>query len=120
MDLKTFKEFLYGFFQEKNENFAGHYFRNINKGKTGKINFREFLLYLSVEGSTSISDRIRWFFDLFDIDGNGSMDRKEMVEIFKVTIINMQLIYNSIKVKYQLAERVHRFTFHIDKQTKTS
>jgi hypothetical protein len=46
MDLKTFKEFLHGFFQEKTENFADHYFRNINKDKNGKINFREFLLYL--------------------------------------------------------------------------
>lgn len=90
MHLKTFKELLYGFFQEKTENVADHYFRNINKDKTGKIKFREFLLYLSVEGSTSISDRIKWFFGLFDIDGNGSIDRKEMVEIFKVSIVNKQ------------------------------
>jgi Ca2+-binding EF-hand superfamily protein len=90
MDLKTFKEFLHGFFQEKTENFADHYFRNINKDKNGKINFREFLLYLSVEGSTSTYDRIKWFFGLFDIDGNGSIDREEMVEMFKVSIKNMQ------------------------------
>jgi hypothetical protein len=25
-------------------------------------------------------------FDLFDVDGNGSIDRKEMVEIFKVSV----------------------------------
>jgi Ca2+-binding EF-hand superfamily protein len=86
MDLKTFKEFLHGFFQEKTENFADHYFRNINKDKNGKINFREFLLYLSVKGSTSTYDRIKWFFGLFDIDGNGSIDREEMVEMFKVSI----------------------------------
>ena len=86
MDLKTFKEFLHGFFQENVENFAEHYFRNIDKDKTGKINFREFLLYLSAEGSTNLYDRITWLFDLFDINGNGSIDRKEMVDIFKVFV----------------------------------
>lgn len=44
------------------------------------------MLFLSSEGTVNILDRIAWLFDLFDIDGNGSIDRKEMVEIFKVFI----------------------------------
>ena len=84
MELQTFKDFLQGFFQEKDCNFAEHYFRNIDKDNSGKINFREFLLYLSAERSSNPSDRITWLFDLFDIDGSGFIDRKEMVEMFKV------------------------------------
>ena len=93
MDLKTFKEFLHGFFQENVENFAEHYFRNIDKDKTGKINFREFLLYMSVEGSTNPYDRITWLFDLFDINGNGSIDRKEMKDIFKVYVVTFLALH---------------------------
>lgn len=44
------------------------------------------MLFLSSEGTVNILDRIAWLFDLFDVDGNGSIDRKEMVEIFKVFI----------------------------------
>lgn len=84
MELQTFKDFLQGFFQENDGNFAEHYFRNIDKDKSGKINFREFLLYLSAERSSNPFDRITWLFDLFDIDGSGFIDRKEMVELFKV------------------------------------
>jgi neurocalcin delta len=84
MELQTFKDFLQGFFQENDCNFAEHYFRNIDKDNSGKINFREFLLYLSAERSSNPFDRITWLFDLFDIDGSGFIDRKEMVEMFKV------------------------------------
>lgn len=86
LDLNAFNDFFRGFFPEKAENIAEHYFRTIDKDKTGIINFREFLLFLSSEGTVNILDRIAWLFDLFDVDGNGSIDRKEMVEIFKVFI----------------------------------
>jgi Ca2+-binding EF-hand superfamily protein len=86
LDLYAFKDFFRGLFPEKAENIAEHYFRTIDKDKTGIINFREFLLFLSAEGTVRILDRIAWLFDLFDVDGNGSIDRKEMVEIFKVSV----------------------------------
>jgi len=85
MELQTFKDFLQGFFQEKDCNFAEHYFRNIDKDNSGKINFREFLLYLSAERSSNPFDRITWMFDLFDMDGSGCIDKKEMTAIFEVS-----------------------------------
>ena len=85
MDLQTFKDFLQRFFKDNADHFADHYFRAIDIDKSGKINFTEFLLYLSAEGSTNPFDRITWMFDLFDIDGSGCIDRKEMTAIFEVS-----------------------------------
>ena len=84
MDFHDFKNFLSGLINDSNENLADHYFRVMDKDENGKINFKEFLLYLSSQGSTYPFERLGWLFELFDIDGNGKIEKKEMVEIYKV------------------------------------
>jgi len=88
MNFEEFKGFLFTFYEsqflDRIDNLAGHYFRAADKDKTGKINFREFLLFVNHECTTSPKAKLEWIFDLFDIDGNGTIDRKEMINISQV------------------------------------
>ncbi|CAC5403539.1 unnamed protein product [Mytilus coruscus] len=86
MGLSTFKEYLRQFFGDEADSFAHHYFRVIDKDNSGNINFAEFLLYLSNESDPNIFCKIRLMFELFDIDGDGRIEKKEMAEIFKIAL----------------------------------
>lgn len=84
MNLDDFKDFLYGFYKDKSTNLAEHYFRAADKNKSGTINFTEFLMFLNHECTSNPEERLNWMFDLFDIDGNGTIERPEMINIYKV------------------------------------
>ena len=61
-----------------------HMFRAADKDGTGKINFKELILLLNLRFTKDPKERLGWVFDLYDIDGNGTIEREEMVNMFKV------------------------------------
>lgn len=50
----------------------------------GYIDFVEYIAAVSLLLKGEINQKLKWYFKLFDQDGNGKIDRDEMETIFKV------------------------------------
>ena len=50
----------------------------------GVISFSEFLTTMSISAKGSPEDKLNWSFDLYDHNGDGTISRKEAVDIIWV------------------------------------
>jgi len=64
--------------------FADHVFRVYDVNHDGLINFREFVIGLSLTYKAPLEDKLFSIFKLYDINGNGDISREEMEGIMKV------------------------------------
>lgn len=51
----------------------------------GYIDFLEYVAALSLVMRGKMEHKLRWYFKLYDVDGNGCIDRSELLNIIKVT-----------------------------------
>jgi Ca2+-binding EF-hand superfamily protein len=69
------------------ERFARHIFRAFDLDKSNTVDFREFLIGLSMTSTTSSPEiKLEWIFKVFDIDGNGLLTRNECLEVIDVIV----------------------------------
>lgn len=69
------------------ERFARHIFRAFDLDKSNTVDFREFLIGLSMTSmNSSPQTKLEWIFQVFDIDGNGLLTRNECLEVIDVII----------------------------------
>ncbi len=54
-------------------------------GTTGIILFDQFVDAVIVMEHGNVEQKLEWLFKLYDLDGNGSIDKIEMLEILKVS-----------------------------------
>ncbi|XP_064169422.1 guanylyl cyclase-activating protein 2-like [Anguilla rostrata] len=61
--------------------FAENIFRAFDKNGDETIDFLEFVAALNIAFRGSLEHRLRWSFKVYDKDGNGYVDRRELQEI---------------------------------------
>ncbi len=84
MTKKEFEQIYKNFFKEGDATkFATHVFRTFDKDGNGSIDFREFICGLSITCHGTKEDKLRWAFNMYDIDGSGTITEDELVEIIK-------------------------------------
>ncbi|BHF78392.1 neuronal calcium sensor [Sparganum proliferum] len=81
---KKFIEVYSGFFPDGDaDQFCTHVFRTFDKDNSGKIDFKEFLLAINITSGGQPKEKLDWAFQMYDINGNGTIEKGEMVEIIK-------------------------------------
>lgn len=63
--------------------FAENTFRVFDHNKDQKIDFREFVIGLNMSSRGSFEDKMKWIFQLYDINENGFISKDEMLVIVK-------------------------------------
>ena len=53
-------------------------FGRFDRGNTGTMNFRDFLMVVHLTSNGSAEDKLRTMFSLYDLDGNGVIEAREM------------------------------------------
>lgn len=60
-------------------------FETFDFNKDGYIDFMEYVAALSLVLKGKVDQKLRWYFKLYDVDGNGCIDRAELLNIIKVS-----------------------------------
>jgi Ca2+-binding EF-hand superfamily protein len=63
--------------------YSGHVFDTLDKNEDGNVTFEQFLVAMSVISRGSLEEKLRWVFNLYDINGDGFISPDEMEEIVK-------------------------------------
>ncbi|KAF9310232.1 Neuronal calcium sensor 1 [Podila horticola] len=61
--------------------FADYVFNVFDSNKNGKIEFKEFIVALSVTSRGNLEDKLQWAFQLYDIDNDQTITYDEMLSI---------------------------------------
>lgn len=85
LTIDEFRKVYHKLFPGDVKRFTEHMFRSFDKDGNGRVDFQEFLIGLSVSSSSNVEQKLRWAFDMYDVDGNGTISRSEMVDILNVS-----------------------------------
>ena len=61
--------------------FCNHVFRTFDTDNNGYVSFKEFLLALNISSNGTAEQKLNWSFRLYDINGDGVINRCEMIMI---------------------------------------
>lgn len=82
VDEDTFKEIYSRFFPQGDSDSYAHYvFNTFDHDGNGTLSFEEFVIGLSVLARGTMTERLEWAFNLYDINRDGLISREEMLNI---------------------------------------
>ncbi|XP_005038820.2 PREDICTED: guanylyl cyclase-activating protein 3 [Ficedula albicollis] len=73
---------LHGLTPEANS-YVEQVFHTFDMNKDGFIDFLEFIAAINLVIRGKIDQKLKWYFKLYDADGNGCIDKKELLSIFR-------------------------------------
>jgi len=108
MDIVEFKKIYSMMYPNGVEDkYVEHVFRSFDTNGDNEVDFREFMVSLSVTSRGTIQQKLEWAFNVYDIDGDGFITQNEMLEIFSA-------MHNMIGNKENCTKHVNRIKVVID------
>ncbi|KAG5272002.1 hypothetical protein AALO_G00160560 [Alosa alosa] len=116
VDEETFKMIYSQFFPQGDATTYAHFlFNAFDTDRSGSIRFEDFVIGLSVLLRGSVNEKLRWAFNLYDINKDGYITKEEMLAIMK-SIYDMMGRYTTPSVKEDAPfEHVEKFFQKMDK-----
>ena len=82
MDIVEFKKMYSMMYPNGVEDkYVEHVFRSFDTNGDNEVDFREFMVSLSVTSRGTIEQKLEWAFNVYDINGDGFITQNEMLEI---------------------------------------
>ncbi|XP_041671741.1 guanylyl cyclase-activating protein 2-like [Cheilinus undulatus] len=69
---------------EEESAYMDNVFRSIDTNKDGHIDFLEYVAVVHLVLRGKLEDKLRWSFKVYDRDGNGCLERHEIVTILRI------------------------------------
>jgi len=91
IDRTTFVQkynFIFSSSESEGTEFTDHIFRLFDINQDGLLNFREFVVGLSLSYRASVEDKLFWIFKLYDINHSGDITIEEMTSIMEVYFLD--------------------------------
>ncbi|XP_043559854.1 Kv channel-interacting protein 1-like isoform X2 [Chiloscyllium plagiosum] len=81
---ETFKQIYSQFFPQGDASMYAHYlFNAFDSAHNGSIKFEDFVMALSVLLRGTVHEKLRWTFNLYDINKDGYINKEEMTDIVR-------------------------------------
>uniref|UniRef100_A0A3Q3BAV5 Kv channel interacting protein 2 n=1 Tax=Kryptolebias marmoratus TaxID=37003 RepID=A0A3Q3BAV5_KRYMA len=82
VDEETFKSIYAQFFPQGDSSMYAHFlFEAFDTNSSGSVSFEDLVLSLSIILRGSITDKLSWVFNLYDLNKDGCITREEMTDI---------------------------------------